>query len=856
MNTDFAPPPRPPAPLLPIVTAFAAGIVLSEVSGPLPAAVCRGALALGALSLAAAAGVGRSGHRRVALALVWLTALTAGILRHQSAVDFGPDHISHFAADDPALVRITGQVLTRPRTDPGRHRNPFLPYEPSPRTRFLLSARTWHTPDRRLPLSGTLQVTVKEAPLSLRPGDLVTITGYLHRPPERRNPGQPDWRRWYRLRGIHALLTTDSAALIETHASPPGPRRWLDEARRRATAALLDPLAADPDDRTRQLLDAMVLGQRSAAGRALDEAFLRTGGLHFLTVSGFHVGVLAGTVWLVVRRLLRRRAATAARVTLLVLALYLLLAEPRAPVWRATLMAAALCLAHLFKRPACSLNWLSLAALVILLANPLELLRPGFQLSFVQVLAILTVTLPLYAWLTAPRRDALAPAARPVETTARVLLRIAGRWSLGLVLICAVAWLVALPLVLLYFQRFAPWGALQSVVISPLVTAVVVLGFLTLLTAPLPIVGALVGGALQAACRLLLATVDRLAALPGTLVETSAPPAWLVAGTYLLAGVALVWWSRAGAPPPAASPPADRAPHGRLPRLLVLTALAALLTAGWGSWPANHARPPAGGLRMDVLSVGNGLTVLLHSRRQAAVYDVGTVHNFDAGQAAARAWRAAGVDRLDRVFISHLNFDHYSGLPTLLGSLPVGELVTNPDAAVALRSGSVPAALRERLPPGGLAVRAVAAGARWQADDWEVAVLWPPADLPPETPVNDRSLVLSVSVAGRRILLAGDADRISLAGLLMRQRAGLVDLRADVLLAPHHGAVIAGVTEPFLRAVSPRWIVVSSARPRPELRHLAGGLPRPPGVLCTAEVGCVRIVVHPDGALDVAPLER
>ena len=66
-------------------------------------------------------------------------ALAAGIARHQTRIDRPPHHIVHALADEPVLTRLAGRIVTPPIERPPLKLNPFLPFDPSPRTQFVLA---------------------------------------------------------------------------------------------------------------------------------------------------------------------------------------------------------------------------------------------------------------------------------------------------------------------------------------------------------------------------------------------------------------------------------------------------------------------------------------------------------------------------------------------------------------------------------------------------------------------------------------------------------------------------------------------------------------------------------------------
>jgi beta-lactamase superfamily II metal-dependent hydrolase len=152
------------------------------------------------------------------------------------------------------------------------------------------------------------------------------------------------------------------------------------------------------------------------------------------------------------------------------------------------------------------------------------------------------------------------------------------------------------------------------------------------------------------------------------------------------------------------------------------------------------------------------------------------------------------------------------------------------------------AKLQGLLPPGHAPVRGLVAGSRLGLADAEIEVLWPPARLGTSWPANDVSLVLRVRADGHAVLLTGDLEEAGVAGLLAAEREGKIDLRACVLVAPHHGEVLGELTAELLAAVSPEVVIVSTRTPRPRMKSLARSVLGPKAqVLLTGEVGAVEV---------------
>ena len=765
---DEAPRPRP---LFAPASALILGIALSEWVGVLsgPARWCALLLPPAAL-LIRVFGHRFLVHRRtMAASLLLAAAFGVGIVRHQAATDRPANHVSHVLASEPILTRLTGEIITPPVGRPGELRNPFLPYDPPAHTRFVLALRTLQTTDPPTPICGRVHVNIEATELGLYVGQCVELTGRLYAPAPPHNPGETDWARWSHLQGIDAGMAVDGQVYVRPIAATGSPfRRFIAQARIFAQALLLEPCAEDGADPGMQLLDTMVLGRRGAANRPLNEAFLRAGGMHFLAVSGFHVGVLALLAAWLVRRFTGRTRPAALAILVVVLT-YAIVAEPRAPILRATTLGVLASLAVLTRRPFALHNSLALAAIAILAYNPLELFRPGFQLSFVQVVGLITVVPWVYRTFVI-RRQADEPP-REAHTLWQLGLRWVRRSLLGLAIVCVVGWVLSLPLVMLHFGRIAPWGWLGTFLLALPVTACIVLSFLTMIAQLLqpPLVPVL-AAALTWTTDVLLRLVGLFEYMPGAVVELTPPPAWLVIAAYGLCWLAITYAGRVAQSRRqyrhAAAQAAWEARTRK--RCYVLAATAVGAFAMCFTWLLLSPTTHEPGCSVRVLSVGNGSTALVTTEDgHAAVIDAGTDRNHDVGETVTRALHSLGRRELDAILISHANFDHYSGVPTLLKHVSARALCWNPYFAEERRRSAAVRCFFDMLPPESPPTKILAADDRFSLGDVRVEVLWPSAGLDPETwKANDRSLVLRLHAGGRTVLLPGDIEAAAMRALL------------------------------------------------------------------------------------------
>lgn len=818
-------------PLIPAAVALILGIVISEYVGAFPAAAVGaffGALgfAIGCfLIVALQTGTNRSPD--LPLACLILAALLAGFARHQAAIALPGNHITHILSNERTLAKIAGYAITAPQSSSAERRNPFIPQPPPPRQRFILRAAELRNAPTAVPIVGDLRVSVDAQWLAIQPGDFVELTGWIYRPRAPQNPGETDWARVFYLQGISAGISVPGVDLV--HIERPA-ASWFDHFRNglrvRAAGLLLDPEARVGEDEAGRAIEAMVLGQRSAVSRRVDEAFIHTGTVHILSVSGSHVGMIGVTVWFVARRILRRGRRTTAGVTAAILLLYALLAEPSAPIWRATLMGLFACGAIWLGRPVASLNWLACSALVVLAVQPLDLFRAGFQLSFLQVAVLFVVTPAIYMRVIYGARPlAIADMPPDADTFGRLLLRWAYRGTLGLFIASATAWTAALPLTLYHFGFITPLGVFQSVLLTPLFGVVIVLGFIALLLgAVLPVLSGVGGTVVNVAMAWLLRTVESLAAWPASYFEVTAPPAWLVVASYLCGATAVWLWLRHRAEVVAEGRRAAERREGPVMpafgrvRTALIAACLGTLIATWTGWRFVSAWP-TDEYALHVLAIGSGSAAYLAAPSgRAMVFDVGTLHDFDAGQTLRAALRATHAGPLAAVTISHSDFDHYSGLPDLLRHGGAQRALVNPYFLERIKANKSLQLLSDMCggPP---AFVPLAADDELTLDAAHCDVLWPPTDLPPGLATNDQSLVFRVTVGDCAILVTGDIAGAALDGLLRAADTNEIDLHADVLIAPHHGSIVRE-TGPFLAAVRPRAIVVSTGRDREKYRAL------------------------------------
>lgn len=813
-------------PLVPPAVGLAAGIFLDSIR-PIPFFLCTALLlSAGAVLLRARRG------ELVRYGAVALAAVAVGAVLHDLDFRRWPNHhLVRYTGAEPVPARVTGVVVQTPSIVP--HRTGRITWmRRIARTRLLIDADTLEGAGGPIHVRGLAAVTVGEPLLGVCAGDRVTLLGSLRRPEPPANPGERDWPLINRRKGVLVEMSCEHAANVTVLAAESRYARWLNAARRRACAAMREG-AFDEDTPGARLLEALVLGQRSAVDEDLNQAFVNTGTVHYLSVSGAHVGVLVAFVWLIGRLLGRARRECALWAAALVIA-YALLTEPSPAVTRSAIMAVVFCVTVLARRPLRSANGLAAAAIILLVIQPTQLFDPGFQLSFFTLMAIMYLAPRVHAegkWVFDKmlRRDdpllqpaiqrMLNPPSRPRLALDFCIHKLG--WALAL---STAAWAVGALISVYHFRQVPPWGWLNTVLITIPMSAVLLLGLAkTAISIVLPPASVLLGWPLSWLTDFLIKVVGLLNRLPGSGYLCPEVPAWLSAVGLASLGLWVL------------------APPLRVRGRWVAGAMASfVMLTGWSLWPGRSADT----LRLHVLSVGHGAACILQAPGGGTlIYDLGTRPPYDMQRWTIGPFLAREhIYSIDRLILSHAELDHFSGIPGLLDKVRVRGIVTTPYLKQPAKPGTAAerlvADLRARDIPWRTAVR----GERIEDGGGAlIEVLWPPR--PEELQISDpnnSSLVLRITHAGRRILLCGDIEEPA-QRQLMRS-----DIAADVLVLPHHGGVC-GATKDFIAAVNPSWCIRSSGR---RDRNTTNGLIELVAgrqYFNTADRGAVQVRIGPGG---------
>ena len=524
----------------------------------------------------------------------------------------------------------------------------------------------------------------------VKSGERWRVAVKLKRPAGLLNPHAFDYDAWLLAQRIGATGTVKDGELLSEARWA-----WRDGIRQRLQAV-------DAQGRT-GVLTALVLGDGSGLSRQDWQVVQDTGTVHLLVISGQHIGLLAGVVYLLIAGLARYGLwpnrlpwlPWACGLAFAAALGYGLLAGFEVPVRRACLMIGLVLLWRLRFRHLGAWWPLLLALNGVLLLDPLASLQPGFWLSFAAV-AVLIFTFsgrlgPWRWWQTWTRAQ----------------------------------WLIAIglgPLLLMLGLPISLSGPLVNLLAVPWISLLVLppalLGTLLL---PVPYVGE---GLLWLAGGLIDGLFTGLAWMAGQV------PAWVPTAIPLW-----VWGLGAlGA------------------FLLLLPRGVPLRPLGWPLlllliFPP-RSEIPEGVADIWQLDVGQGLAILVRTRHHTLLYDAGPrFGDNDLGERVVLpTLRKLGVDGIDLMLISHAHADHAGGARAVAQGLPVKHVL-----------GGEPAELPNEWQAAGCE-----SGRRWTWDGVNFE-LWQWAHARESNP---KSCVLQIEASGERMLLTGDIDMAAERALL------------------------------------------------------------------------------------------
>jgi len=692
--------------------------------------------------------------------------------------------------------------------------------------------------------------------LNLHYGQRILVKTSLNYVDKFRNPGISTLTEYLERKGYDAtgiVKEPESIATIgETRIFKP--LVWLYRWREKVQFAIDQSFSQE----TSGVLDAALLGNRYNLSKSSADRFREAGTFHILVISGLHITFIGGVVFLVARRLTRKLAIQFVLSTSFVWS-YALAVGAEASVVRAALMFTFVALGGVVFRPTSSLNALGSAGLVLLIRSPRELFDPSFQLTFLSVLAIVTVAWPLLQTFKAigywrPTRETPYPPScssflkliceslfwsekewrkeldrsphdyRLFKTRAATWLEtfhLQGplRYISSAVVLSFAVQTVMLPLLIVYFHRLSLSSVVLNITVSLLMAILSAVALLALLISQVNVTLAWPFLKLANAVDwVMVHSVDPFSHAGLASVRIPEYSGWASSIYFLyylpliLLLVSLFRWQPL-------QKPGHVNPGGKWFSIAAMSQLVLLATVA--CHPLSSGRPD-GKLHFDFLDVGQGDSALVTMPNGTTLLvDAGGRPTFtsstqgvsDTSEREGRSigemvvseylwWR--GLDTIDYVLATHADADHIDGLNDVVRNFSVRS------ALVARTPADDPEYVKfsRSLSETRTHLQTVQAGDELRFGDVKATVLWPlPASDPNAPSQNNDSVVIRLQFGESTILLTGDIEKEAEAHMLTTK----IDVSADIVKVAHHGSRTSS-TEGFVAATHPRFAIISVGR--------------------------------------------
>ncbi|MBE0660858.1 MAG: ComEC/Rec2 family competence protein [Bacteroidales bacterium] len=400
--------------------------------------------------------------KHVAFRIRWLPGLLLGLIMFTFGIEWSrlndqrsnPHHLSHhYSGTEPVLVRINGALEARPNS-----------YKALAEIIAVETDSVW------LKVNGDvlLYFPLDSIAESIAYGDRLLVYAKFNTPSPPSNPGEFDYQGYLANKNIHFQAYIRPDQWIKTGSGFGNPLVEFALSLRKTFIRVFNNHGIAGRDFS--VATALILGMDDYLDNDTRKEFSTAGAMHVLCVSGLHVGVIFLVFSNMLFFLKRNRYSRFLRIILLLSGIwfYALLTGLAPSVLRATTMFSFVIIGMSMNRNANIYNSLAVSAFILLIINPYLIREVGFQLSYIAVIAIVSIQPGLYQ-LWRPRNWLLDKI-----------------WAITTVSIAAQ--IGTAPLGLYYFHQFPNYFIITNLLVIPLASLILYAGFLTVILSAVPVI--------------------------------------------------------------------------------------------------------------------------------------------------------------------------------------------------------------------------------------------------------------------------------------------------------------------------------------------------------------------------------
>lgn len=678
----------------------------------------------------------------------------------------GNHHITHHLNSTDSLT-IYCKVIDEPRMNNGR-------------TKLLVSIISLSNEFDSIEVDGKAYVSIfpdkrmKETPKEITYGSFISVKGILQSPSDERNPGEFSYRQYLALNNIFATISVFGYSKISVSDFREGNfffENIIFPSKDFVVRTIRTVMKGDEAN----FLIGLLLGDRTEISEEIKSAFMNTGTIHVLAVSGSHVVLVAEIIFVIVG-LLRFSRKPKILIAIAALIYYMFLTGATPSVVRATLMIVILYIGKLFEERTDVYNVLGVSAIIILLIEPKQLFDVGFQLSFSAVFSI------VYFY---PKLNALIPKIPEPLEEFKIM-----NWLWQLFAVSLAAQIGTLPFTAFYFGKVSIVSLFANLIVVPIVGLIVTIG----------LCGALLGILSMWIAAFFSEVNNLLAIFTLNFVKWAEQVPFAIVNTAtfglketLLYSALIGFLFNIG----------NKLIQKKIIFASIIIVNILLLNSLFHS--------SANNLRITFLDVGQGDgAVIQFPTGEVIVVDAGPrTNDFDAGEKSVAPFlRRNGISTIDAIITTHPHADHLGGVPYLMKHFSVTQII---DADQFAQTNLFYEYNLLRKKEEHLTVKA---GIIFPVGNARMYFLHPTKqfiDVDSSngfSDLNESSIVFKLHYGSTSFLFTGDAETEAEGHLVNSFQDFLV---SDVLKAGHHGSSTSS-SEYFVASVKPKHVIVSVAK--------------------------------------------